>query len=86
MTRIHLGDDIREIEFPIGSNVYHRCRDEPIRGLVTGYGITPGEVLYCVTWGSGEKETRHYAIELTTTHQPCYHTDTNDDQGEQKTR
>lgn len=70
--RLHLGDDIREIDFALGSIVYHRCRDDPMRGMVTGIGVTPGDVHYWVTWGCDGREMKHYAMELTTEYQPNF--------------
>lgn len=63
--RIHLGDDVRELDFAIGDVVYHRCRDDPVRGIVTGYHVRPDSILYDVTWGNTGQETEHYGIELT---------------------
>ncbi len=69
--RVHLGDDVREIDFPIGSFVYLRMRDEPLRGMVVGYNVRPDHVLYAVTWGNGQ-DTYHFAVELTATYEPEY--------------
>ncbi len=62
--RIHLGDDVREVDFKIGDPVYLKCRDEPVRGLVTGYYVMPSDLLYIVAWGNTGNEQRHYGIEL----------------------
>lgn len=62
--RLHLGDDIREVDWPIGTPVYHCMADEPMRGIVTGYHIRPDSILYAETW--------HYTIELSATHEPHY--------------
>jgi hypothetical protein len=61
--RIHLGDVVRDVDYRIGQVVYHRCRDEPVKGLVTGYKVCPDDLLYCVTWPTGGEQF-HYGIEL----------------------
>lgn len=69
--RLHLGDDVREVTHPIGSVVYLRMRDEPMRGLVTGYHVWPDQLSYAVTWGNGN-ETTHFAIELSAEFEPHF--------------
>jgi hypothetical protein len=51
--------------FDIGDFVYLRARDEPIRGMVVGLVIRPGNMSYLVVWGSGGGEVAHEGIELT---------------------
>jgi hypothetical protein len=70
-TRIHLGDDVRDIDFPIGSFVFLKVAEERRRGLVVGYQICPDDILYIVGW-SGGSDSRHYPIELTSKFQPDY--------------
>lgn len=68
-TRLHLGDDIREIDYAIGDVVYLKMRDDPIRGIVNGYHVRPESILYAVSWGDGN-ESIHYAMELSRDHVP----------------
>jgi hypothetical protein len=70
--RIHLGDDIREVDFPIGSMVYLKARDEPLRGVVCGYAIGPCQVTYEVYWGDGT-DARYHGFELSSTFEREYH-------------
>lgn len=69
--RVHLGDDVREIDFPIGTIVYLRMREANLRGMVVGYNVRPDHILYAVTWGNGQ-DSYHFAIELSATHEPEY--------------
>jgi len=71
MTRLHLNDDIREVAFAIGQEVFLKCRDEKVRGLVCGYYVWPGEIAFNVSWGNGQDST-HYEFELTTAYRPDY--------------
>jgi hypothetical protein len=61
--RLRLGEDVRAIDYRIGQVVYQVCRDEPVRGLVTGYKVCPDDLLYAVTWPD-RGEQFHYSIEL----------------------
>jgi hypothetical protein len=80
MNRLHLGDDLRELEFALYQTVYLRVRDEPVRGMVTGYIVDDNSVLYRVAWPSAE--TTHYARELTATFEPEYSRDAAEEVGE----
>ncbi len=68
-------DDIKtwsvKSRFRIGDIVYHRLRDEPRRGMVTGIFVRPTAVLYYVTWPDGQ-ENCHHEIELTGEFVPCF--------------
>lgn len=56
------------VEFRIGDFVYARV--EPGRkGMVVGYDVRPGFILYYVVWQENE-HTYHYDIELTS--EPSY--------------
>lgn len=70
--RIHLGDDVRELAFGFGDVVYLRCRDEPLRGMVTGLHVRQDQIAYAVSWGTGQ-ETSHYEMELTSEFSPHFH-------------
>lgn len=64
--RVHLPDDIRELDHTLGQVVMMRVderREDPEYGLVVAYVITAGEVLYTVRWSSGESHD-YYGMEL----------------------
>lgn len=69
MRTLQLGDDIRELAFPIGQTVYLRMQDEKRRGMITGYMVDDSSVMFRVAWGNAT-DSIHYAIELTATYQP----------------
>jgi hypothetical protein len=64
--RIHLGDDVRDLDFRIGQVVRLRVAAEPDDGLVTGYLVDAHGVTYRVGW-SDASDSMHYALELTAT-------------------
>lgn len=61
----------RRARYDLGATVYLRCRDERLRGIVTDVRITPGDVVYAVTWGNGCEST-HYALELAAEYTPDF--------------
>jgi hypothetical protein len=50
-------------DYDLGDVVYLRCRDEPMKGIITGIGIRPGSIYYNVRWSNGQEEG-HFALEL----------------------
>jgi hypothetical protein len=52
-------------DYAVGDMVYHKT--DGAVGVVTGYLIRPGIVIYKVTWGGSDKcEGNHIVEELTT--------------------
>ena len=52
-----------KLAFPVGGEVYLRCRGEALLGLVVALMVRQGLVTYVVAWGDAKKST-HYDFEL----------------------
>jgi hypothetical protein len=64
--RLHLSDDIRELDYTIGQIVLVKVdqwRDDPECGAIVAYVVSAGDVLYTVRWASGESHD-YYGFEL----------------------
>jgi hypothetical protein len=65
-------EHIFESAFGLSDVVFLRCRDEPMRGMITAVTFkSSGLPLYAVTWGSGS-ETWHYECEISAEYVPVF--------------
>lgn len=62
--RLHLPDDVRELEYTIGQSVRLRRGSPEVVGTVTGYEVRRDGVLYLVAWMYAGADRRHYGFEL----------------------
>lgn len=60
------------VKFDLEDTVYLKLAEERQPGMVTGWLVSPGGILYDVSWPCGGHSTRHYDIELTDTFLPQY--------------
>ena len=59
------------LEFPMGSTVYLRLRQERMAGMVTGITVWPTGLVYRIAWGDSS-ETTHFEMELADAFEPNF--------------